>query len=67
MRVEWNEENIANQSPRMDIIALDDVLNRLAGLDPQGSQIIELRFFGGLSIEETANALNISPPTVKHD
>jgi DNA-directed RNA polymerase specialized sigma24 family protein len=51
----------------MDIIALDDVLNRLAGLDPQGSQIIELRFFGGLSIEETANALNISPPTVKHD
>ena len=67
LRVEWNEENVANQPSRMDIIALDDVLNRLANVDPQKCEIIELRFFGGLSIEETAKALNISPATVKRE
>jgi RNA polymerase sigma factor (TIGR02999 family) len=67
LRVEWNEENIANQSPPVDIIALDDVLKRLANIDPQKCQIIELRFFGGLSIEETAAALSMSPATVKRE
>jgi RNA polymerase sigma factor (TIGR02999 family) len=57
VKVEWNE----------DLIALDDALNQLAVMDPQQSQIIELRFFGGLSIEETAEALKISPATVKRD
>lgn len=49
----------------VDLIALDDALNELARLDPQQSRIVELRFFGGLSIEETSQVLGISPTTVK--
>jgi len=49
----------------IELIALDDALNDLARLDAQQSQIVELRFFGGLSIEETAEVLAISPATVK--
>jgi len=49
----------------VDIVALDDALNGLAKLDPQQSRIVELRFFGGLSIEETSHVLGISPATVK--
>jgi RNA polymerase sigma factor (TIGR02999 family) len=49
----------------VDLIALDDALNGLAKLDPQQSRIVELRFFGGLSIEETSCVLDISPGTVK--
>jgi RNA polymerase sigma factor (TIGR02999 family) len=67
LRVELNEKHIAIEPAGMDIIALDGALNCLASLDPQKSQIIELRFFGGLSIEETAGALNISPATVKRE
>ena len=51
----------------MDLIALDDALKKLGKLDSQPSSIVELRFFGGLSIEETAEALRISPATVKRD
>jgi RNA polymerase sigma factor (TIGR02999 family) len=54
---------VTNRS--VDVIALDDALNGLAKLDPQQSRIVELRFFGGLSIEETSEALGISPATVK--
>jgi RNA polymerase sigma factor (TIGR02999 family) len=54
-------------APSVDIVALDDALRRLAAVDPQQSRIVELRFFGGLSIEETAEALGISPATVKRD
>jgi len=51
----------------VDLLALDDALTGLAQLDPQQSRIVELRFFGGLSIEETAQALKISPATVKRE
>ena len=51
----------------VDVLALDESLERLAILDPQQGQIVELRFFGGLSIEETAEVLHISPATVKRD
>ena len=51
----------------VDIEALDDALHRLASVDPQQCRVVELRFFGGLSIEETAEALGISPATVKRD
>ncbi len=51
----------------MDLISLDDALNRLASLDARQSQMVELRFFGGLSIEETSLALGISPATVKRE
>ena len=49
----------------LDLVALDDALNGLAELDPQQSRIVELRFFAGLSIEETAQVLSVSPATVK--
>ena len=48
-----------------DIIAIDRALTRLSDLDPQHARIVELRYFGGLSVEETAEALSISPATVK--
>jgi RNA polymerase sigma factor (TIGR02999 family) len=49
----------------VELVLLDDALNGLARLDPQQSRIVELRFFGGLSIEETAEIMGISPATVK--
>jgi len=53
------------QSRNLDLIALDDALQELAKLDPQQSRIVELRFFGGLSIDETSHVLGISAATVK--
>ncbi len=49
----------------LDLLALDDALTALARLDPQQSRVVELRFFGGMSIEETAEAMGLSPATVK--
>jgi RNA polymerase sigma factor (TIGR02999 family) len=49
----------------LNLVALDDALNRLAELDPQKSRIVELRFFGGLSAEETAEVMGVSVPTIK--
>jgi RNA polymerase sigma factor (TIGR02999 family) len=51
----------------LDLIALDDAMNRLAVLDARQCQIVELRFFGGLSIEETAEVIDISPATTKRE
>jgi RNA polymerase sigma factor (TIGR02999 family) len=50
-----------------EILAVDEILEMLAALDPQQARIVELRYFGGLSVEETAEALEISPRTVKRD
>ena len=50
-----------------ELCALDDALERLAAQDPRRAQVIELRFFGGLSVEETAEALGVSPQTVMRD
>jgi RNA polymerase sigma factor (TIGR02999 family) len=62
------EEGLARESTReMNLLELDSALNRLATLDPRKSQVIELRFFGGLSVKETAEALKISPETVHRD
>jgi len=61
-------DNIALvKSKSVDLIALDDALRKLAKFDPQQSRIVELRFFGGLSIEETSRVLDISEATVKRD
>jgi RNA polymerase sigma-70 factor (ECF subfamily) len=49
----------------IDVLELDAALNKLAGLDAQQAKIVELRYFGGLTVEETAEALDISPATVK--
>jgi RNA polymerase sigma factor (TIGR02999 family) len=51
----------------LNLLALDDALQRLEAMDPQKSRIVELRYFGGLTIEETAEAMKISPATVKRD
>jgi len=53
--------------PGVDFVALDDALNALARLDSRKVQIIEMRFFGGLSVEETAEVLKVSPATVRRD
>ena len=53
--------------PGGDLVALDDALNALARLDPRKVEIIEMRFFGGLSVEETAEVLKVSPATVRRD
>lgn len=61
------ETDIADDTPAVDALALDEALTRLAVLDAQQSRIVEMRFFGGLTVEETADVLGISPRTVKRD
>jgi RNA polymerase sigma factor (TIGR02999 family) len=55
------------EEPDYDLLALDDALQELARMDPQQAQIVELRFFGGLTIEEISSVLGISPATIKRD
>lgn len=57
----------AGKKTDLDLIALDDAMNRLSVLDPRQCKIVELRFFGGLSIAETAEAVEISPATAKRE
>ena len=60
------DENIDVSAERSaELVALDEALERLAELDPEKSRVVELRFFGGLSVEETAEVLGVSAPTVK--
>ncbi|MEW6127907.1 MAG: sigma-70 family RNA polymerase sigma factor [Acidobacteriota bacterium] len=58
---------LPQQERDLDLVALDDALQRLEQIDPKQSKIIELRFFGGLTIEETAEVLKISPATIKRE
>src|SRR5262249_25764742 len=53
------------QEQAVDLLALDEALGTLANVDPQRSHIVELRFFGGLTIEETAQVMGVSTPTVE--
>jgi RNA polymerase sigma factor (TIGR02999 family) len=55
------------QKTDVDVVALDAALDRLSELDPQQSRIVELRFFAGLTIEDTSEVMGISPATVKRD
>jgi RNA polymerase sigma factor (TIGR02999 family) len=66
-RVELDEALATPKKQGADVLALDDALNELAVMDEQQGRIVELRFFGGLTIEETAYVLEISPATVKRD
>ena len=62
------DEMIGGSTERgADLVALDDALSALAQTDERASRVVELRFFGGLSVEETAEVLKISPETVKRD
>ena len=66
-RVTLDEGLVALAERDLDVMALDDALSNLAKIDPQQSKIVELRFFAGLSIEDTSEVLHISPATVKRD
>ena len=66
-RVALDEALVVSEARAADVVALDEALNRLAQIDPRQDQIVELRFFGGLSIEETAEVLGVSPGTVMRD
>jgi RNA polymerase sigma factor (TIGR02999 family) len=65
--LELNEALTISSRPDPNLVALDDALTRLAAVDPRKSQVVELRFFGGLSVKESATALNVSPETVMRD
>ena len=65
--VSLDEALLVSGEPRQDLIALDDALNALAAFDLRKSQVVEMRFFGGLSVEETAEALHVSADTVMRD
>lgn len=66
-KVPLDEVDIANQERAAELVTLDDALNELAALDPRQSQIVELRFFGGLTVEETAEVTGIAPITVMRE
>lgn len=66
-QVTLHEELLTSPDPALDLVALDRALEALARVDPRKSQIVELRFFGGLTVEETADVLHVSTDTVKRD
>ena len=67
VQVSLDEAMVVPHEPSADLIALDDALKTLATFDERKSKVIELRFFGGLSVEETAEVLKVSPVTVMRD
>jgi RNA polymerase sigma factor (TIGR02999 family) len=66
-RINLDEIPDVSSGRAREVIALDDALNMLAKFDPRKARVIELRFFGGLSVEETAEVLKLSPDTVMRD
>ena len=67
LQVSLNEELVAANQRSADVVLLDDALTQLAEIDERKSKVVELKFFGGLSIEETAEALDVSAGTVMRD
>ena len=67
IQIPFDEASSLPQEQAANLVALDDALKVLAEIDPRQSQIVELRFFGGMSIEETAEFLKVSPGTVMRD
>jgi RNA polymerase sigma-70 factor, ECF subfamily len=66
-KVSLDEALIFSKQQADELLAVDDSLNQLAKIDPRQAKVVEMRFFGGLSIEEAAEALQVSPKTVKRD
>jgi len=66
-KLELDEALAVSQQKASEVIALDDALNQLALIDAQQSRIVELRFFGGLTVEEAAEVLHVSPATIKRE
>ena len=67
LRVPLDHAPLITPEPELDVLAVDRALEAFAKVDPRKSQVVELRFFGGLSVEETAEVLGISVETVKRD
>lgn len=67
LKLELNEAMGVQKLPNVDLVALDAALKELARLDPQQSRIVEMRFFGGLSIEDTAEIIGVPATTVKRE
>jgi len=67
VRVQFDEALAVADETDVDLLAIDEALDRLAAIDPQQARVVELRFFSGLSVEETAAALGVSAKTVKRD
>jgi len=66
-RITFDAALAVSNEPGHDLVALDEALEALANVDERKSRMIELRFFGGLSVEETAAVLHVSPDTVKRN
>jgi RNA polymerase sigma factor (TIGR02999 family) len=66
-RIAFDEALVIAGDPGAEVMAIDDALNRLAELDPRKSQVVELRYFGGLGVDEICEALKISPETATRD
>lgn len=67
IKLPLEEAMIVSQGREVNLVALDEALERLAVIDPQQSRVVELRFFSGLSVEETAEVLGVSPRTITRD
>ncbi len=67
VHVSLDEAVVVSGNPGVDLVALDDAMNALAEYDPRKVQVVEMRFFGGLSLEETAEVLKVSAVTVRRD
>jgi RNA polymerase sigma factor (TIGR02999 family) len=65
--VTLDEMEIAGSDPNVDLIAVEEALQALAGVNPRAARVVEFRFFGGFSVEETAEALDVSVRTVIND
>lgn len=66
-RVSLHQADLENHCPEIDVLALDEALTKLALLNPRHAQMVEMRFLGGMSIDEVALVLDVSPRTVKSD
>jgi RNA polymerase sigma factor (TIGR02999 family) len=66
-KVSFDEALLVSNEPGVNLIALNDALDALEKIDARKSRVIELRFFGGLTVEEAASVLNVSPDTVMRD
>ena len=66
-RVDLDDAKVLSEERARDLVALDEALTKLAAVDPRKSRLVELRFFGGLNIDETADVMELSPTTVQRE
>ena len=66
-KVDFDDQLRSTPDHIEEVLALDEILERLARIDPRQSRLVELRFFGGLNVEETAEVMGVSPKTIKRE